>query len=59
MICKNILPFEIDEQLVDAVQEAEIALMERVAEINDAVLKEAANAVDVMVADKEMGKGMP
>ena len=66
LIGKNILPFEIYEQLVDAVpeasiearddimldlrkikSEAEIALMEEAAEINDAVLKEAAKAVKV------------
>ena len=66
LIGKNILPFEIYEQLVDAVPEAvienrddimlnlrkikteaEIALMEEAAEINDAVLKKAAKAVKV------------
>lgn len=66
LIGKNILPFEIYEQLVDAVPsaviearddimldlrkiktEAEIGLMEQAAEINDAVLKEAAKAVKV------------
>ena len=66
LIGKNILPFEIYEQLKDAVpegeieslddimldlrkikSEAEIALMEEAAEINDAVLKEAAKAVKV------------
>ena len=66
LIGKNILPFEIYEQLVDAVpeaviearddimldlrkikSEAEIALMERAADINDAVLKEAVKAVKV------------
>jgi Xaa-Pro aminopeptidase len=66
LIGKNILPFEIYEQLVDAVPEAaienrddimldlrkiktesEIDLMEKVADINDAVLKEAAKAVKV------------
>lgn len=66
LVGKNILPFEIYEQLVDAVpeaviesrddimldlrkikSEAEIALMEEAAEINDAVLKEAARAVKV------------
>lgn len=66
LVGKNILPFEIYEQLVDAVpdaviearddimldlrkikSEAEIALMEEAAEINDAVLKEAAKAVKV------------
>ncbi len=66
LIGKNILPFEIYEQLVSAVpeaviearddimldlrkikSEAEIALMEQAAEINDAVLKQAANAVKV------------
>lgn len=66
LIGKNILPFEIYEQLVDAVPEAvienrddimldlrkikteaEIALMEEAAEINDAVLKKAAKVVKV------------
>lgn len=66
LIGKNILPFEIYEQIVDAVPdakiesrddimldlrkiktEAEIALMEAAADINDAVLKEAAKAVKV------------
>ncbi|MEM8813129.1 MAG: M24 family metallopeptidase, partial [Pseudomonadota bacterium] len=66
LIGKNILPFEIYEQLVSAVPEAsiearddimldlrkikteaEIALMEEAAEINDAVLKQAAKAVKV------------
>lgn len=66
LIGKNILPFEIYEQLVDAVPdavienrddimlnlrkiktEAEIALMEEAADINDAVLKKAAKAVKV------------
>jgi Xaa-Pro dipeptidase len=66
LIGKNILPFEIYEQLVNAVPEAviehrddimlelrkiksaaEIDLMEQAAEINDAVLKEAAKAVVV------------
>lgn len=66
LIGKNILPFEIYEQLVEAVpegvietrddlmldlrkikSEAEIALMEQAAEINDAVLKEAAKSVEV------------
>ncbi|MDF2183980.1 Xaa-Pro peptidase family protein [Grimontia hollisae] len=66
LIGKNILPFEIYEQLVDAVPDAkienrddivldlrkiktkdEIALMERAAEINDAVLKRAAKEVKV------------
>jgi Xaa-Pro aminopeptidase len=66
LIGKNILPFEIYEQLVDAVPDAvienrddimlelrkiksaaEIDLMEQAADINDAVLKEAAKAVKV------------
>ena len=66
LIGKNILPFEIYEQLISAVpeaviesrddimldlrkikSEAEIALMEQAAEINDAVLKQAAMAVKI------------
>lgn len=66
LVGKNILPFEIYEQLVDAVPEAaihgrddimldlrkiksgaEIALMERAADINDAVLRQAAKEVKV------------
>ncbi len=66
LIGKNILPFEIYEQLISAVpeaviesrddimldlrkikSEAEIALMEQAAEVNDTVLKQAAKAVKV------------